>query len=240
MVGKLIGKSGETIKAMQQRTGSHIQIDHEVPGDHKHVTIKSASQEWAEACKREIDEIINSPDVEQTIECPQGIVGRVIGRGGETIKALQSASQAHIVVNQDFPEGVPRQIVVTGRADSVARAVSMIQELINGEPGSAQAVIQKVWTALLCSRCCVTSKIVVAHVCCIWPLRQGAVLKQFGIGTTKEVHCPKSMVGRVIGKGRRDDQGSSEEVQLQHPDQPDPGALPHLSPGPVAQCARLR
>ena len=27
------------------------------------------------------------------MECPAGIVGRIIGRGGETIRALQSASQ---------------------------------------------------------------------------------------------------------------------------------------------------
>lgn len=66
------------------------------------------------------------------------------GRQGETIKALQSASEAHIVVNQDFPEGVDRQITVSGRQEAVDRAARMIRELIAGEPGSAQAIIQKV------------------------------------------------------------------------------------------------
>lgn len=50
---------------------------------------------------------------------------------------------------QDFPEGVPRQISITGRPDAVERAVSMVNELIQGEPGSAQAIIQKVCARLL-------------------------------------------------------------------------------------------
>ena len=74
----------------------------------------------------------------------QGIVGRVIGRGGETIRALQQASQAHIVVEQNFPEGVPRKVVITGRPDAVERAVKMVTELIQGEPGNAQGIITKV------------------------------------------------------------------------------------------------
>ena len=45
---------------------------------------------------------------------------------------------------QDFPEGEPRQIKISGKPDAVERAVKMVQELIQGEPGSAQAIIQKV------------------------------------------------------------------------------------------------
>ena len=85
-------------------------------------------------------------EVTQVVECPPGIVGRVIGRGGETIRALQQASQAHIVVDQNFPEGVDRKVNINGRADAVTRAVKMVTELINGEPGSATAIIQKVNT----------------------------------------------------------------------------------------------
>lgn len=44
-------------------------------------------------CKKEILEIIQDEEVTETMECPAGIVGRIIGRGGETIRALQSASQ---------------------------------------------------------------------------------------------------------------------------------------------------
>lgn len=37
MVGKLIGKGGETIKHLQLSTGSRVQIDHQTPGDTKRV-----------------------------------------------------------------------------------------------------------------------------------------------------------------------------------------------------------
>ena len=46
---------------------------------------------------------------------------------------------------QDFPEGEPRQIQISGTPDAVGRAVKMVKELIEGEPGSAQAIIQKVY-----------------------------------------------------------------------------------------------
>ena len=51
---------------------------------------------------------------------------------------------AHIVVDQNFPEGHPRKVNISGRPEAVERASKMIDELINGEPGSAQAIIQKV------------------------------------------------------------------------------------------------
>lgn len=150
MVGKLIGKGGETIKALQYQTGTKIQIDHLTPGDHKKVSITSSSLDAIEDAKKQVHDIISSEDaprigeVHRSVDCPPGIVGRVIGRGGETIRSLQQASQANIVVDQNFPEGVPRKVNVSGRPDAVDRAVKMISELINGEPGSAQAIIQKV------------------------------------------------------------------------------------------------
>ncbi len=84
----------------------------------------------------------------QTIPCPQTIVGRIIGRGGETIRSLQAASGAHILVDQNFPDGVDRQVSVTGKAEGVDRAIKMIQELMKGEPGSASAIIAKVGVAV--------------------------------------------------------------------------------------------
>ena len=149
MVGKLIGRGGDTIKQLQYSSGTKIQIDHDSGGDTKRVTIASSSQQGIDKAKREIDMLCADDGADHTeeVQCPQGIVGRIIGRGGETIRALQQASQAHIVVDQNFPEGQPRKVIVTGRQDGVMRATKMIQELINGEPGSAQSIIQKVCAA---------------------------------------------------------------------------------------------
>ena len=38
------------------------------------------------------------------IDCPQALVGRIIGRGGETIKDLQARSGCKIQIDQNFPE----------------------------------------------------------------------------------------------------------------------------------------
>lgn len=54
------------------------------------------------------------------------------------------------MVDQNFPEGEMRKVNITGRQDSVERASKMVDELISGEPGSAQAIIQKVLALCLC------------------------------------------------------------------------------------------
>ena len=98
LVGKVIGKGGETIKFVQNDTNTKVQIDHQTPGEQKRVTIQSFTGDAAavEAAKAHIQRIITTDepitgDIHQVVDCPQGIVGRVIGRGGETIRALQQA-----------------------------------------------------------------------------------------------------------------------------------------------------
>lgn len=165
MVGKLIGKGGETIKQLQYSTQTKIQIDHMTSGDVKKVSITGTTTELVEAAKAQVLAVVagdergggGGGDAQNTVECPQGIVGRIIGRGGETIRALQQASQAHIVVDQNYPEGQPRRVNISGRPDAVDRATKMVTELIAGEPGSAQAIIQKVPLAAFfyCKQSCV-------------------------------------------------------------------------------------
>ena len=83
-----------------------LQIDHSTPGDHKAVTVTGPTPESVASAVAQINELMRvdaSPgmgEVTEAVPCPPGIVGRIIGRGGETIRGLQQASQAHIVVNQ--------------------------------------------------------------------------------------------------------------------------------------------
>ncbi len=82
------------------------QIDHTTPGDNKTVTVSGASADLVQQAVQQIITLVadvgapGQGDVSETVECPPGIVGRIIGRGGETIRGLQQASGAHIVVNQ--------------------------------------------------------------------------------------------------------------------------------------------
>ena len=74
-----------------------------------------------------------------TLDCPAGLVGRVIGKGGETIKGLQAQSGAHITIDQNFPEGQPRKIAVSGPKGCVDVAAKMIKDLLEGGPPSSGA-----------------------------------------------------------------------------------------------------
>ena len=71
-----------------------------------------------------------------TVSCPPGLVGRVIGKGGETIKGLQAQSGAHIAIDQRFPEGVDRVVTVSGPAGCVDTAVALVEDVLRGDPTS--------------------------------------------------------------------------------------------------------
>jgi hypothetical protein len=57
--------------------------------------------------------------VRKVIECPKNMVGRVIGRGGETIKTLQRQLSCSIQIDQT---SMPCTVTVTGGAVAVAQA----------------------------------------------------------------------------------------------------------------------
>ncbi len=57
-----------------------------------------------------------------TINCPKSMVGRVIGKGGETIKALQQFTGAMIQIDQSQD---PTRVTVAGDTHSVKMASSM-------------------------------------------------------------------------------------------------------------------
>lgn len=92
MIGKLIGKSGETIRQLQNLTGTRIQIDHQLPGEFKKVVITGPSEDNITGCLREIERVMSDEpmagETNKTLSCPPPIVGRIIGRGGELIRQV--------------------------------------------------------------------------------------------------------------------------------------------------------
>ena len=170
LVGKLIGRRGETIRNMQQTTGCRIQVDHLSKGQpEREITVTGSTEEKVRDAKAAIL-ALGEEETSRMIECPASMVGKVIGRGGETIRALQSAADCRISVNQDFPPDQAREITISGSTEAVERAIVMVKEVINAEPGSAQMVIQ-------------------------------SICQSQGIGNTEVVLAPKSIIGRIIGRG---------------------------------------
>ncbi|KAK3285583.1 hypothetical protein CYMTET_6816, partial [Cymbomonas tetramitiformis] len=67
---------------------------------------------------------------ERIVECPTWLVSRVIGRGGENIKALQSSTGAWIQISKEGYTSKTRRITVSGMEMSVAEACTRLEQHI--------------------------------------------------------------------------------------------------------------
>eukprot|EP00472_Partenskyella_glossopodia_P004209 CAMPEP_0197536198 /NCGR_PEP_ID=MMETSP1318-20131121/53249_1 /TAXON_ID=552666 /ORGANISM="Partenskyella glossopodia, Strain RCC365" /LENGTH=458 /DNA_ID=CAMNT_0043094023 /DNA_START=109 /DNA_END=1482 /DNA_ORIENTATION=+ len=150
-VGLVIGRGGETIKNLQADTGARIQIAKEVnPGSPNRVVTLSGSDEQIERAEREVTNLIerrsrpregepgaaNRTDlVHKTVQIPQDKVGLLIGKGGETIRYLQSTTNCRIQVTRDSEadrNAPSRKVSLSGTDRQVAHAESEIESLMAG------------------------------------------------------------------------------------------------------------
>lgn len=70
----------------------------------------------------------------RVIECPKELVGRVIGSGGQNVKDIQSRTGCKIQIIQDQPEGVPRQVILSGTKVSVDQAEALVKYVMENGP----------------------------------------------------------------------------------------------------------
>ena len=70
-------------------------------------------------------------DTSATLECPKNLVGRVIGRGGETINELQNKSGTRIQIEQTSD---PCKVVITGSVQAVQIGVQMVTAVMSHGP----------------------------------------------------------------------------------------------------------
>jgi len=145
-VGLIIGRGGETIKRLQADSGAHIQIDQNMPHGEPRVITVTGGEDAVKRAADMIRELMddgggggggsgggNQPSI--TIECEKHLVGRIIGRGGETIKMLQANSGSHIKIDQNVPVGMPCKILVSGNTqDVVDRGAAAVRECMNSGP----------------------------------------------------------------------------------------------------------
>ena len=64
-----------------------------------------------------------------SVDCPPAMVGRVIGKNGETIRALESYTGAQIQIDQAVD---PMKVTITGAPRSLQLAVSMVKDIVTG------------------------------------------------------------------------------------------------------------
>ncbi|KAK7406015.1 hypothetical protein VNO78_07629 [Psophocarpus tetragonolobus] len=158
-VGVLIGKAGDTIRYLQYNSGAKIQITRDADAD-PHCATRSVeligSLESIDKAEKLMTAVIAEADAggspslvarglspaqatvgsEQIqIQVPNEKVGLIIGRGGETIKGLQTKSGARIqLIPQHLPEGddsKERTVQVTGDKRQIEIAQELIKEVMN-------------------------------------------------------------------------------------------------------------
>lgn len=126
------------IRDLQARSGCKIDVDQNVPEGAPRIisykgtrsTIDFAKQLVSVLCREggsEADLPLGHA-VKKLVMVPSTVIGKVIGRGGEMIRELQSKSSAKIQVDHSAM-GDMRHINVTGTEQSVAKAEEMIQFL---------------------------------------------------------------------------------------------------------------
>ncbi|KAH9254528.1 hypothetical protein BASA81_007470 [Batrachochytrium salamandrivorans] len=149
-VGLVIGKGGETIKSLQQRSGARITVakesEMESGATARLVTISGNEQSVATA-QHLINEIIqhqqfqrvttygpppggfsNSGQYCEVVMVSATKVGLVIGRGGETIKSIQNEYGVNLKVDPNTDANGERRVAIYGQPDSVARAKEAVYE----------------------------------------------------------------------------------------------------------------
>jgi far upstream element-binding protein len=158
-VGLIIGRHGETIRDLQERSGCHINI----VSENKSVNgLRPVNLIGPPAAARHAKELIleivesdsrngNNPaagraprgesfgggggggeKINDSIYVPSDAVGMIIGKGGETIREMQNMTGCKINVNQSSGPGeVEREIGLVGTRDSIARAKRAIEEKVD-------------------------------------------------------------------------------------------------------------
>ncbi|KNA21144.1 hypothetical protein SOVF_045860 isoform C [Spinacia oleracea] len=153
-VGVIIGKAGDTIKNLQIQSGARIQVtrdsEHDPNLPHRLVELMGNQDQIAKA-EQLINEVLAEADsggpgsVSRrlpgasgsepcVLKVPNNKVGLVIGKGGETIKNIQSRSGARVqVIPLHLPPGdapMERTVQIDGTAEQIEIAKQMVNEVI--------------------------------------------------------------------------------------------------------------
>nr|KAJ0211184.1 hypothetical protein LSAT_V11C400187960 [Lactuca sativa] len=80
------------------------------------------------------------------IDIPNGRVGVIIGKGGETIKYLQMQSGAKIQVTRDMdshPHSLTRTVELTGTSESIAKAEQLIKDVLAEAESGGSGIVSR-------------------------------------------------------------------------------------------------
>eukprot|EP00038_Savillea_parva_P025554 m.48291 g.48291 ORF g.48291 m.48291 type:complete len:480 (+) comp6977_c0_seq1:856-2295(+) len=198
-VGRIIGKQGATLRVLQSLSKTQIDVPAECePGTNvRHIQIKGdakgieyVSQLIQQKCDpaQSGQPMVLPADgriITKIVTIPDGNVGRVIGRAGETIRQLQDLTSCHIDVAAASPPGqMPpmRPITVTGAPDMIIKAEQLIQMKAEGGqlPVAAGGMGAGMGMGMMGGMGAIPPKV---------------------SGDVTKTYVPNEIVGKIIGKG---------------------------------------
>ncbi|XP_064032112.1 tudor and KH domain-containing protein [Pogoniulus pusillus] len=124
----IIGRRGVTIKKLRQESGAHIEVSRQEEGADT-VLLLSGSPEQVASAKASIHRIAaESVPVCEQLCVPRRAVGRIIGRGGETVRGICRSSGARVLCKPEAGIAPLCHIQLSGTCGEVAAAKKLILE----------------------------------------------------------------------------------------------------------------
>ncbi|KAL0074127.1 hypothetical protein F4703DRAFT_1745507 [Phycomyces blakesleeanus] len=153
-VGLVIGRGGETIRDLEERSGAKITVAPEPSSDRPSQRSVNliGDDNSVQRAKALIDDIVSEDslksvnigkrgggggggfrnrftDDRESVQVPKNAVGFIIGRGGETVRSLQDQSGARIKVDSSGDiDANERTINIFGSPDAIALAKQLVME----------------------------------------------------------------------------------------------------------------
>ncbi|XP_038700675.1 far upstream element-binding protein 1 isoform X2 [Tripterygium wilfordii] len=154
-VGVIIGKAGDTIKYLQLQSGAKIQVTRDMDADpnspYRTVELMGTPEQIAKA-EQLINDVLAEADAGGSgtisrrisgqsgsehfvMKVPNNKVGLVIGKGGDTIKSMQTRTGARIqVIPLHLPPGdtsTERTLHIEGTSEQIEAAKQLVDEVIS-------------------------------------------------------------------------------------------------------------
>ncbi|XP_063373425.1 insulin-like growth factor 2 mRNA-binding protein 1 isoform X2 [Cydia amplana] len=137
MVGAIIGRQGSTIRLITQQSRARVDVHRKdnVGSLEKAITIYGNPENCTNACKRILEVMqqeannTNKGEISLKILAHNNLIGRIIGKGGTTIKRIMQETDTKITVssiNDINSFNLERIITVKGTIENMAKAESQI------------------------------------------------------------------------------------------------------------------
>ncbi|XP_071312813.1 tudor and KH domain-containing protein isoform X1 [Agelaius tricolor] len=143
----LIGRRGATINQLRQETGAQIEVEEEEEEEEGGQSLVQISGSPGQVCRARaavLRIVADSAPVAEQLRVPQRAVGRIIGRGGETVRAISRSSGARVECGHEPDAGLaPLRIVrLLGTRKEVEAAKKLIMEKLSEDKALRRELAQ--------------------------------------------------------------------------------------------------